>query len=99
MGLAIQATVGSVEVVEVFPFLELVVEQLCVVDDYPVEHPIELLCVDSVGSFHLPVESYSRPPNQQTDPPDPTPKDRRTKQAASGGTRQPTTNRNGSTDS
>jgi hypothetical protein len=47
---------GAVEVVEVFPLLELVVEQLGVVDHDAVEHPVELLGVDTVGSLHLAVE-------------------------------------------
>ena len=49
---------GAVEVVEVLPFLELVVEQLGVVDDDAmVEHSVELFVVDSVGSLHLAVQS------------------------------------------
>ena len=47
---------GAVEVVEVLPFLELVVEELGVVDDDAVEHPVELFGVDPVGSLHLSVE-------------------------------------------
>ena len=46
-----------VEVVEVLPLLQLVVEELGVVDDDAVEHPIELFVVDTVGSFHFAVES------------------------------------------
>ena len=46
---------GSVEVVEVLPFLELVVEHVGVVDDDAVvEHSVELLVVDPVRSLHLP---------------------------------------------
>jgi hypothetical protein len=45
-----------VEVVEVFPFLEAVVEQRGVVDHHAVEHPVELLGVDAVGSLDFPVE-------------------------------------------
>ena len=49
---------GSVEVVEVFPFLELVVEHVGVVDDAAVvEHSVELFVVDSVGSLDLAVQS------------------------------------------
>jgi hypothetical protein len=40
--------VWSVEVVEILPFLELVVEELGVVDDDPVEHSVELLGIDAV---------------------------------------------------
>ena len=47
---------GAVEVVEVLPFLELLVEQAAVVDDDPVEHPIELFRVDAVGALHPAVE-------------------------------------------
>jgi hypothetical protein len=36
-GLAVEAAVGPVIVVEVFPLLELVVEDLGVVDDHAVE--------------------------------------------------------------
>ena len=48
---------GSVVVVEVVSFLELVVEELGGVDDDPVEHPIELFGVDAVGPFDFAVES------------------------------------------
>jgi hypothetical protein len=41
-GLSIEAAVGSVEVVEIAPLLQLVVEQLGVVDHDTVEHPLEL---------------------------------------------------------
>jgi len=50
--------VGSVEVVEVLPLLQLVVEKLSIVDDHSLEHPVELFFVDAVGSFHLPVKSW-----------------------------------------
>jgi DDE superfamily endonuclease len=43
-------------VVEVFPFLELVVEDLGVVDHGAVQHAVELLGVDAVGALHLAVE-------------------------------------------
>jgi hypothetical protein len=43
-------------VVEVLPFLELVVEDLGVVDHHPLEHPVELLGVDAVGALDLAVE-------------------------------------------
>jgi hypothetical protein len=43
-------------VVEVLPFLELVVEELGVVDHDSLEHPVELLGVDAVGALHLAVE-------------------------------------------
>ena len=48
---------GSVEVVEVFPLLQLVVEEGGVVDDDPVEHPVELLGVDPMRPFDLAVEA------------------------------------------
>jgi hypothetical protein len=44
------------EVVEVFPLLELVVEDLGVVDDHAVQEAVELLGVDAVGPLHLAVE-------------------------------------------
>src|SRR3989304_7522417 len=47
-GLAAEAAVGSVVVVEVLPFLKLWVEQFGVVDDDSVEHPVELFSVDAV---------------------------------------------------
>jgi hypothetical protein len=51
--------VGSVEVVEVLPFLELGVEDVGVVDDDAVvEHSVELFGVDAVRSFDLAVEPW-----------------------------------------
>ena len=47
---------GAMVVVEVLPFLELVVEQLGVVDDDALELPVELLAVDPVGSLDLAVQ-------------------------------------------
>jgi hypothetical protein len=58
-GLSVEAAVGSVEVVEVVPILELVVEQFGFVDDDPVEYPVELFIVDAMGSFYLAVETRS----------------------------------------
>ena len=55
-GLAVQAAVGSMVVVEVFPFLELVVEDLGVVDHHALEEPVELLGVDAMGALDLAVE-------------------------------------------
>ena len=43
-------------VVEVFPFLELVVEHLGVVDDHAVQEPVELLGVDAMRALDFPVE-------------------------------------------
>jgi hypothetical protein len=43
-------------VVEGFPLGELVVEQLGVVDDHALELAVELLGVDPVAAFDLPVE-------------------------------------------
>jgi hypothetical protein len=48
--------VGSVEVVEALPFLEPVVEQLGVVDHHALELTVELLLVDPVRPFDLPVK-------------------------------------------
>ena len=55
--MSIETPVRSVEVVEVLPFLELVVEELGVVDHYAVEHSVELLGVDAVGSLDLSIEA------------------------------------------
>jgi len=49
--------VGSVEVVVVLPLLELVVEDLGVVDDGPVEESVELFGVDAVGTLNLAVQA------------------------------------------
>jgi hypothetical protein len=49
---------GGVVVTEGLPLGELVVEQLCVVDDDAVEQAVELLGVDPVGAFHLAVEPW-----------------------------------------
>ena len=51
-----EAAVGSVEVVEVFPLLELVVEDVGVVDDGAVEESVELFGVDAMGSLHFAVQ-------------------------------------------
>lgn len=49
---------GSVEVVEVLPFLEFVVEDHGVVDDDAVvEHPVELFVVDSVRALNFAVQA------------------------------------------
>ena len=48
----------SIEVVEVLPLLESVVEQLGVVDHNAVEHAVELFLVDTVGSFDLAIEPW-----------------------------------------
>jgi hypothetical protein len=51
--------VESAEVVEVLPFLELVIEQLGVIDYGASEHAMELLLVDAMGPFYFAVESRS----------------------------------------
>jgi len=43
-------------VIEVLPFLELVVEHLGVVDHHPLQHLVELLGVEAMGAFDLAVE-------------------------------------------
>ncbi len=48
---------GPVEVVEVLPFLELVVEHVSLINDDAFKHPVELFVVDAVGSFDFSVES------------------------------------------
>ena len=57
-GLAVEAAVGPVVVVEVLPLAELVVEHLGVVDHDPLEQAVELLGVDAVGPFDLAVEPW-----------------------------------------
>ena len=57
-GLAAEAAVGSMVVVEVLPFLELVVEHLGVVDHHAVQEAVELLGIDAMGALHLAVESW-----------------------------------------
>jgi hypothetical protein len=47
----------SVEVVEVLPSLELLVEEAGVVDDDAFEEPVKLLLVDPVRSLDLPVQT------------------------------------------
>jgi hypothetical protein len=49
--------VWAIVVVVVLPFLESGFEQSGVVNDLALEEAVELLGVDAVGSFHLPVES------------------------------------------
>ena len=48
---------GAVEVVEVLPLLELLVEEAGVVDDDALEEPVELFVVDPVGSLDLAVQT------------------------------------------
>jgi hypothetical protein len=56
-GLAAEAAVGAMVVVVVLPFMELVVEDLGVVADDAVEHPVKLLSVDPVGPLDLAVKA------------------------------------------
>jgi hypothetical protein len=49
---------GSIVVVVVLPFLQLVVEEVDVVDDLAFEEPVELFGVDPVGSLDLPVQAW-----------------------------------------
>jgi hypothetical protein len=55
-GLSIEPAVGSVEVVEVLPLLELVVEQLGVVDYDAGELAVELLVVDPMRALDFAVQ-------------------------------------------
>jgi hypothetical protein len=55
-GLAAQAAVGPVVVVEVLPLAQLVVEDLGVIDHHPVQQLVELLSIDPVGALDLAVE-------------------------------------------
>lgn len=52
-----EAAVGAMLVLVVLPFLELGVEDVCVVDGDAVQQPVELLGVDAMGSLHLAVEA------------------------------------------
>ena len=45
----------AIVVVVVLPFAELVVEDVRIVDQDAVEEPVELLCVDAVGSLDAPM--------------------------------------------
>jgi hypothetical protein len=56
--LSIQDAVGAFEVVEVLPFLELVVEELGVVDHDAFEHSVELLGIDAMRALDLAVEAW-----------------------------------------
>lgn len=47
---------GSIAVVVVLPFLELVVEEVDVVDDLAFKEPVELLGVDPVRAFDLAIQ-------------------------------------------
>jgi len=51
--LAIKSCVRAIEIVEVLPLLELGVEELAVVHDDALEHPVELFVVDAVGASTL----------------------------------------------
>jgi hypothetical protein len=55
-GLAAEAAVRPMVVVEVLPLVELVVEQGGVVDEDTFELAVELFAVDAVGALDLPVE-------------------------------------------
>jgi hypothetical protein len=55
-GLAVEAAVGAVVVVEVLPFPQLVVEHLGVVDHHPVQQLVELLGVDAMGALDLAIQ-------------------------------------------
>ena len=49
---------GAMVVVEVLPCAKLVVEDVGVVDEHAVEHSVELLGVDAVGSLYFAVEPW-----------------------------------------
>ena|SRR5919106_2225088 len=50
-----ESSVRAVVVVEVLPLPELLVEQGRVIDDHPVQHPVEFFLVDPVGPLQLAV--------------------------------------------
>src|SRR6266849_5999512 len=54
--LAAESAVRPVEIVEVLPLAEALVEDAGVVDHDAIEHPVELLGVDTVGAFDLAVQ-------------------------------------------
>ena len=58
--LAPEGPVRSVEVGEVFPLLQALVEQAGVIDHDALEHPVELLGVDPVGPLDLAVQPRGR---------------------------------------
>ncbi len=49
----------SVEIIEVLPLLQPLVEETGVVDHHSLEHALELLVVDPMGSLHLAVQPPS----------------------------------------
>ena len=51
---------GTIEIIEVFPFAELLIEESRVVDDDTLELSIELLIVDAVTSFNFSIEPWRR---------------------------------------
>jgi hypothetical protein len=55
--------VGSGEIVEALPFVELSVEELGVVDDLASEQPIELFVVDAMRQLDFAVEPRRRWPD------------------------------------
>jgi len=55
--------VRAIVVVEVLPLLKLLAEELRVVDDDSLEHPVELVVVDPVGSFDLAVQPRGARPD------------------------------------
>ena len=51
---------GTIEIIEVFPFAELLIEESGVVDHHTFELTIELFVVDAVASLDLPIEARCR---------------------------------------
>ena len=58
--LTAKTTVWAVEIVEVLPFAKAFVEHPGVIDHHAVEHAVELLGIDPVGSLHLAVQPRGR---------------------------------------
>jgi hypothetical protein len=50
---------GPLVIVKVLPLLELLIKELCVVNDNPFEHPIELFLVDPMAPFDLSIKPRS----------------------------------------
>jgi len=52
--------VGTIEIIEVFPFSELLIEESGGVDHHTFELAIELLVVDAVTPFDFSIEPWRR---------------------------------------
>jgi len=55
--------VGPIVVIEILPFPYFFVEELRIVDDHAVQHPIELILIDPVAAFDFPIQPRVSGPN------------------------------------